>query len=64
MNFKSTSIPGVTIITPYVNNDERGHFLESYRSDLFKKNHLSVASSIGGTNRSSGDTMVNNCPRS
>tara|TARA_E500000075_G_scaffold47768_1_gene43101 strand:+ start:672 stop:1217 length:546 start_codon:yes stop_codon:yes gene_type:complete len=41
MNFKSTSIPGVTIITPYANHDERGHFLESYRSDLFKKNHLS-----------------------
>ena len=41
MNFKSTSIPGVTIITPHTNHDERGHFLESYRSDLFNKNHLS-----------------------
>ena len=40
MNFKSTSIPGVTIITPYVNHDDRGYFLESYRSDLLKKNHL------------------------
>ena len=40
MNFKSTSIPGVTIITPNANHDERGHFLESFRSDLFKQNHL------------------------
>ena len=40
MKFKSTSIPGVIIITPYANHDERGHFLESYRSDLFQKNYL------------------------
>ena len=40
MNFESTSIPGVQIITPYVNYDDRGHFLESYRGDLFQKSHL------------------------
>ena len=40
MNIISTSIPGVTIITPHVNCDDRGHFLESYRGDLFEKNHL------------------------
>ena len=40
MIFQSMSIPEVKVITPYLNCDNRGHFLESYRDDLFQKNKL------------------------
>jgi dTDP-4-dehydrorhamnose 3,5-epimerase len=40
MNFESTSIPEVKIIKPHLNFDNRGHFLESYRNDLFQKNQI------------------------
>ena len=40
MNFESTPIPGVKVITPHVNYDNRGHFFESYRDDLYQKNHF------------------------
>ena len=40
MNFESTLIPDVKVIIPHVNYDNRGHFFESYRDDLFQKNHL------------------------
>lgn len=37
MNFIKTEIDGVLIIEPNVFRDERGHFYESYRRDLFEK---------------------------
>jgi len=37
VRFVQTSLPGVLIIEPRVVRDERGFFLESYRSDEFAK---------------------------
>lgn len=37
MDFESTSLPGVTVITPKIFQDERGFFMETYREDIFRQ---------------------------
>jgi dTDP-4-dehydrorhamnose 3,5-epimerase len=40
MEFQKTDITGLLIIKPVVFEDERGHFFESYRKELFEKNDI------------------------
>jgi dTDP-4-dehydrorhamnose 3,5-epimerase len=40
MIFKTTPIEGLIIIEPKVFEDDRGHFYESYKKDIFKKNGI------------------------
>lgn len=42
MKFTKLEIPDVVLIEPKVFNDDRGFFYESYRSDLFVKNGISM----------------------
>jgi dTDP-4-dehydrorhamnose 3,5-epimerase len=35
MEFEKTNIPGVIILKPYMVGDERGFFMETFRSDIF-----------------------------
>lgn len=42
MKFSPTSISGVVLIEPEVFRDARGHFLETYRRDVFEKNGLAA----------------------
>ena len=41
MNFQAGPLPGLFIIEPRIFGDARGHFLESYRKDLFAANGIS-----------------------
>ncbi|QNL51360.1 dTDP-4-dehydrorhamnose 3,5-epimerase [Olivibacter sp. SDN3] len=40
MNFIKTAIEGLLIIEPQIWKDSRGHFLETYNEDTFKKNGI------------------------
>jgi dTDP-4-dehydrorhamnose 3,5-epimerase len=40
MNFQAGPLPGLFIIEPRIFGDARGHFLESYRKDLFAANGI------------------------
>ena len=40
MNFQAGPLPGLFIIEPLIFGDARGHFLESYRKDLFAANGI------------------------
>lgn len=40
MEFKPTTIEGLIEVFPRIFEDERGHFFESYRHDLFVKNGI------------------------
>ena len=42
MIVENTSLDGVKIITPTVFEDERGYFFESYKTPIFKNNHLPI----------------------
>jgi len=37
MDFESTTLPGVIVITPKIFQDERGFFMETYREDIFRQ---------------------------
>ena len=40
MNFQAGPLPGLFIIEPLIFGDARGHFLETYRKDLFAANGI------------------------
>ena len=37
MDFESTTLPGVIVITPKIFRDERGFFMETYRENIFRQ---------------------------
>lgn len=40
MQFEKTSLNGVWLIKPRIFEDDRGHFLESFRREIFKKKNV------------------------
>lgn len=42
MKIEETSLTNVKLIKPKVYGDQRGHFLEAYRQDLFKKHGIEL----------------------
>jgi len=42
MNIEETPLSNVKLIKPKVFGDQRGHFLEAYRQDLFKKHGIDL----------------------
>ena len=40
MDFQAGPLPGLFIIEPRIFGDARGHFLETYRKDLFAANGI------------------------
>jgi dTDP-4-dehydrorhamnose 3,5-epimerase len=42
MRVHKTSLPGVLLIEPYVHQDERGFFLETYRSDRYAQHGITA----------------------
>ncbi len=57
-SFEQTSMPGVWLIKPKVFKDERGHFLETFRQEVLKKEGIhdefvqdNISKSVKGTLR-------------
>lgn len=58
MQFEKTSLNGVWLIKPKIYEDERGHFLESFREEVFKEQGIrhkfvqdNISASMKGTVR-------------
>lgn len=58
MHFEKTSLEGVWLIKPNIYEDDRGHFLESYREEIFKEMGVpyrfvqdNISTSVKGTVR-------------
>lgn len=57
-SFEETSLPGVWLIKPKIYKDDRGHFLETFRREILKKNGIhdefvqdNISKSVKGTLR-------------
>ncbi len=57
MNIEETFLSNVKIIKPKVFGDQRGHFLEAYRQDLFKKHGIDLEFVQDNISTSKKDTV-------
>ena len=57
MKIVESNIPEIKIIEPDIYADNRGYFLESFRSDLFKKNGIETDFVQDNISKSSRGTL-------